>query len=128
MSRSLARRTLGKVRVHRHHLAAARMCCERNLMAIPRPAPSTEQPRILAYHAVGTPRVGNNDVAPKRFRRHLQSALAAGYQFVPASEIAQGHAPAKSLAITFDDGISSAATTAAPVLAELGIPWTLFVV
>jgi peptidoglycan/xylan/chitin deacetylase (PgdA/CDA1 family) len=104
------------------------MCCERNLMAIPRRAPSTAWPRILAYHAVGTPRVGNNDLAPQRFRRQLESALAAGFEFVPASEITQGNAPAKSLAITFDDGISSAATTAAPVLAGLGIPWTLFVV
>jgi peptidoglycan/xylan/chitin deacetylase (PgdA/CDA1 family) len=104
------------------------MCCERNLRAIYRRSPSEERPRILAYHAVGTPRVGNNDVSPERFRRHLEFALEAGYKFVPASEIAQGCAPSKSLAITFDDGIRSAATTAAPVLEELGIPWTLFVV
>jgi hypothetical protein len=64
----------------------------------------------------------------QRFRRHLESALEAGYKFVPASEIADGRAPVNSLAITFDDGIRSAATTAAPVLAELGIPWTLFIV
>src|SRR5262245_15833758 len=70
----------------------------------------------------------NNDTNPERFRFHLESALGAGYKFVPASDIADGRAPAHSLAITFDDGISSAATTAAPVLAELGIPWTLFVV
>ncbi|MGB3482207.1 MAG: polysaccharide deacetylase family protein [Mycobacterium sp.] len=70
----------------------------------------------------------DNDVAPERFRRHLESALEAGYVFVPATEIADGHAPSNALAITFDDGIRSAATTAAPILRELGIPWTLFVV
>ena len=104
------------------------MCCERNALAIARRTATVDRPRILAYHAVGTPYVGNNDVAPRRFRRHLVSALEAGYEFVPARQIAEGRAPAKSLAVTFDDGIRSAATTAAPVLAELGIPWTLFVV
>jgi peptidoglycan/xylan/chitin deacetylase (PgdA/CDA1 family) len=97
-------------------------------MAISRRSPRVERPRILAYHAVGTPYVGNNDIAPVRFRHQLESALEAGYTFVPATEIADGSAPTNSLAITFDDGIRSAATTAAPVLAELGIPWTLFVV
>ncbi|MCI4675897.1 polysaccharide deacetylase family protein [Candidatus Mycolicibacterium alkanivorans] len=122
------RRIVGKARVRRHHLAAARMCCERNVLAISRRTPGDDRPRILAYHAVGTPYVGNNDVAPDRFRRQLESALRAGYTFVPASDIADGQAPRRSLAVTFDDGIRSAATTAAPVLAELGIPWTLFVV
>lgn len=70
----------------------------------------------------------DNDVAPQRFRRHLESALEAGYEFVSADEIVDGRATAKSLAITFDDGIRTAATNAAPVLRELGIPWTLFVV
>jgi peptidoglycan/xylan/chitin deacetylase (PgdA/CDA1 family) len=125
---NFARRPLGKVRPRRHHLAAARMCCERNLMAITRRSPRAERSRILAYHAVGTPYMGNNDIAPERFRRQLESALEAGYKFVPASEIVDGRAPANSLAITFDDGIRSAATAAAPVLEELGIPWTLFVV
>jgi peptidoglycan/xylan/chitin deacetylase (PgdA/CDA1 family) len=97
-------------------------------MAISHRSPRVERPRILAYHAVGTPQLGNNDIAPERFRHHLESALQAGYKFVPASEIADGRAPVNSLAITFDDGIRSAATTAAPLLAELGIPWTLFVV
>lgn len=122
------RRTVGKMRVRRHHVAAARMCCERNVMAIANRSRRDEGSRILAYHAVGTPYVGNNDLAPRRFREQLEFALEAGYTFAPAHEITDGTAPANSLAITFDDGIRSAATTAAPVLAELGIPWTLFVV
>jgi peptidoglycan/xylan/chitin deacetylase (PgdA/CDA1 family) len=122
------RRIAGKARVRRHHVAAARMCCERNVRAISRRAPGDDRSRILAYHAVGTPYVGNNDVTPDRFRRQLESALRAGYTFVHASDIADGKAPPRSLAVTFDDGIRSAAVTAAPVLAELGIPWTLFVV
>jgi peptidoglycan/xylan/chitin deacetylase (PgdA/CDA1 family) len=122
------RHTIGKARVRRHHLAAARMCCERNVMAMKKRSRRLDRPRILAYHAVGTPYVGNNDLSPRRFREQLEFALDAGYTFAPAREIAEGRAPANALAITFDDGIRSAATSAAPVLAELGIPWTLFVV
>lgn len=126
--RHYVRRPLGKVRPRRHHLASARMCCERNVIALRHRPTRVGQPRILAYHSVGTPYMRDNDVAPRRFRRQLEAALDAGYTFVPASDIVDGHAPEKSLAITFDDGIRSAATAAAPVLAELGIPWTLFVV
>jgi peptidoglycan/xylan/chitin deacetylase (PgdA/CDA1 family) len=124
----LLRKPLGRVRPRRHHVAAARLCCERNFLALTRRTVRIQQPRILAYHSVGTPYMRDNDVAPQRFRRHLESALEAGYAFVPASEIIDGSAPHNSLAITFDDGIRTAATNAAPVLSELGIPWTLFVV
>jgi peptidoglycan/xylan/chitin deacetylase (PgdA/CDA1 family) len=85
--------------------------------------------RILSLHSV-TPAWGVNDVPPARFRRHLEVALGAGYEFVPASELASGvgdHGAAR-LSLTFDDGVRSVATDAAPILAENGIPWTLFVV
>jgi peptidoglycan/xylan/chitin deacetylase (PgdA/CDA1 family) len=97
-------------------------------MAIGRRSPRISQPRILAYHSVGTPYLRDNDVAPQRFRRHIELAIEQGYEFVHASEIVAGRARAKSLAITFDDGIRSAATAAAPILREYGVPWTLFVV
>lgn len=69
-----------------------------------------------------------NDVTPGRFRAQLESALERGYRFVPADLIAEEGDSHKRLAITFDDGHSSVAEHAAPILAELGIPWTLFVV
>ncbi|MBI2765293.1 MAG: polysaccharide deacetylase family protein [Chloroflexi bacterium] len=111
----------------RVNLASVRLCCERHVLARTR-APGRPRSRILCYHSIGTPQWGINDVSPERFRRHLQAALEAGYTFVPASEIASGSAPGRSLALTFDDGIASVAANAAPVLAELAIPWTLFVV
>jgi peptidoglycan/xylan/chitin deacetylase (PgdA/CDA1 family) len=77
---------------------------------------------------VGTPEWGNNDVSPRRFRRHLELALDAGYRFVPAEDIARTGGAAGELAITFDDGLSSVARNAAPILRDLDIPWTLFVV
>jgi peptidoglycan/xylan/chitin deacetylase (PgdA/CDA1 family) len=114
--------------LRRRHLVAARMCCERNLFARRGATGDRDRPRILAYHAVGTKEWGNNDVSPARFRRQLELALTAGYRFVPAGEIAGGRGTQRDLAITFDDGVRSAATVAAPVLKDLGIPWTLFVV
>ncbi len=67
-----------------------------------------------------------NDVTPHQFRRHIELALSAGYRFVPASEIARTGGGAKDLAITFDDGLRSVLTEAAPILKEYGLPWTFF--
>ena len=114
------------VGVRRSRLAAARMCCERNVLAtVRRPGPLRS--RILCYHSVGTPQWGVNDVSPKRFRGHIEFALREGYRFVPADTIARGKSGEKDLAITFDDGLASVAN-AMPILASYQIPWTLFVV
>ncbi|MBF6599299.1 MAG: polysaccharide deacetylase family protein [Dehalococcoidia bacterium] len=69
-----------------------------------------------------------NDVSPPRFRRQIEGALRSGYSFVPASRIAGGAGLPGELAITFDDGLASVATHAAPFLAAMRIPWSLFVV
>ncbi|MFN0093446.1 MAG: polysaccharide deacetylase family protein [Dehalococcoidia bacterium] len=122
-----AKAALRRAGVTRKRAAAIRMCCERTVLArIPR-APNPG-PRILCYHGVGTPGWGVNDVSPARFRRQLETARELGYAFVPASEIAQGRAAPKSLAVTFDDGLASVAEHAAPILNELCIPWTTFIV
>lgn len=112
----------------RGRLARTRMRIERGALAA---VPRTGRPRgrILCYHAVGTPLWGVNDVSPHRFRSQLEAALAAGYRFVPAAEVAADPGgDGQRLAVTFDDGLRSVAANAAPVLAALGIPWTLFVV
>ncbi len=122
--KSLAR-TVG---LTRPRVAAARMACERTTLAlarIRRPAPGG---RILCYHSVGQSECGVNDVSPARFRHQLERALGLGYRFVPAATIADGRGGARDLAVTFDDGWRSVLSGAAPVLSDLGIPWTLFVV
>lgn len=126
--RSIARRAVRATGLRRTSVAAARMCCERHVLA--RFGGRRERPggRILCYHSVGTPQWGVNDVSPARFRRQIETALAAGYRFVPAASIAATGGAPHDLAITFDDGLASVAANAAPVLAEYGIPWTLFVV
>lgn len=122
-AKTLIRRT----GVRRSHVAAARMCCERNALAT-FGAQEPPRSRILCYHSVGTPAWGTNDVSPARFRRHIELALERGYRFVPAATLARGEGAAKDLAITFDDGLRTVATNAAPILAEYNIPWSLFVV
>jgi peptidoglycan/xylan/chitin deacetylase (PgdA/CDA1 family) len=84
--------------------------------------------RVLCYHSTGTPSWGVNDVSPSDFRRHIELSLELGYRFVPAEVIAGGRGEPSDLAITFDDGLTSVAVHAAPILRDYAIPWTLFVV
>jgi peptidoglycan/xylan/chitin deacetylase (PgdA/CDA1 family) len=84
--------------------------------------------RILTYHSVGQPLMKHNDVPPKLFRRQLEWAATQGYRFVPASEIARTGGDPMDLAITFDDGLRSVMTQAAPILKDFTVPWSLFVV
>lgn len=118
---------LRKAGITRSRVAALRMRCERYALGYlgERQPPRS---RILCYHSVGTPAWGVNDVSPARFRLHLETALKAGYRFVPADLIAAEAGDEPRLAITFDDGLRSVAVNAAPILKELGIPWSLFVV
>jgi peptidoglycan/xylan/chitin deacetylase (PgdA/CDA1 family) len=103
------------------------MCTERFVLSMNRSGASRSS-HILCYHSVGTPQMGVNDVSPRRFRAQIEAALADGFTFVPASELAIDADHGNRLAITFDDGFRSVATNAAPILAEYGIPWTVFVV
>jgi peptidoglycan/xylan/chitin deacetylase (PgdA/CDA1 family) len=124
----------------RGRVAAARLWCERRGRALARPAPAPRS-RILCFHSVGTPEWGVNDVAPPRFRRDIELALGLGYRFVAAAELADELASNEAgngatsprrddrlLALTFDDGVRTVLTEAAPLLAAYGIPFTVFVV
>jgi peptidoglycan/xylan/chitin deacetylase (PgdA/CDA1 family) len=110
----------------RQRFAATRMCCERHVLASFGRSRRRWIGRVLCYHSIGQPQWGVNDVTPQQFRRHIELALAAGYRFVPASQIARTGGGAKDLAITFDDGMKSVLTEAAPILKEYGLPWTFF--
>ncbi len=107
------------------------MRCERIFLAaaaLVRPPPPRAAGRILCYHSTGTPEWGVNDVRPADLRRQIEMALALGYRFSPAEEIRRGGGGPRDLAITFDDGLTSVAAAAAPILQDFGIPWTVFVV
>jgi peptidoglycan/xylan/chitin deacetylase (PgdA/CDA1 family) len=115
-----------KLGVERRHVASARMCCERHWLATFGRPRKRWVGRILCYHTVGQPEWGVNDVTPAQFRRQLELALDAGFRFAPASEIARGGGDAKTLAVSFDDGMKSVLTHAAPILREYGLPWSFF--
>lgn len=112
--------------VDRRRFAAARMCCERHWLATFGRARKRYVGRILCYHTIGQPEWGVNDITPAQFRGHIESALNAGFRFVHASEIAEGGGDAKTLAISFDDGLKSVSTHAAPILKEYGLPWSFY--
>jgi peptidoglycan/xylan/chitin deacetylase (PgdA/CDA1 family) len=128
-ARSVAGRAARAVGVDRSVIRKAHAHVERGVIAVRRHRGAPPRNRILCYHSVGTPEWGINDVSPARFRRQLESALDAGYTFVPAEQVSQHPANGeRCLAVTFDDGLRSCAMSAWPILADLAIPWTIFIV
>jgi peptidoglycan/xylan/chitin deacetylase (PgdA/CDA1 family) len=99
------------------------------------------RPVILGYHGVTDRRVSGDlhrlQVGAQRFRLHLQLMLAAGFRFVSLPVLVDrlaGGAPGTELAarglaaVTFDDGLRNNLTVAQPILSDLSIPATVFVV
>jgi len=121
-----AKRAARSAGLRRSDLAFARMRAERAFGAA-KPNQDNRRPRILAYHAVGTPAWGVNDCSLTQFEEQLALARRMGRRFVDASSIAAGNGKPGDLAVTFDDGVASVITNAAPLLSRLGIPWTVFV-
>lgn len=85
--------------------------------------------QILAYHKIG-PKFDLNAIyqSQKQFSCQLKFLQAQGYKF---RSLEQTFAPDLSknvLGITFDDGYENVYTSAFPVLQELGIPATIFMV
>jgi peptidoglycan/xylan/chitin deacetylase (PgdA/CDA1 family) len=118
------------LRFTRARSASVRAGCERYALAAAaavRRQPPEDRSRILCYHATGTPSWGLNDLSPKRFARQIEWARREGWSFVDARDISAGTAYGRALAITFDDGLASV-DQVTPLLADQGIPCTLFVV
>lgn len=93
--------------------------------------PPADGLRVLMYHAIGTAalgdRVGLFSLPPERFREHM--ALLASWQNgqVVAFNAAALAGNGCRVAITFDDGYFDNLEIAAPILSELGLPFTVFV-
>lgn len=87
---------------------------------------------VLTYHAVAAGRSRSPlSVEPALFAEHLD-CLAGTATFLTVSELGvrltAGTLPDRAVAITFDDGLRSVATDAAPLLVERGLPATVFCV
>jgi peptidoglycan/xylan/chitin deacetylase (PgdA/CDA1 family) len=122
--KSLAR----KLGIRRQRVAAVRMLLERHALATMSGRRARLRGRILCYHSVGQPGWGVNDVPPALFRQQIAIAIEEGFRFVAPAELGRTGGTPRDLAITFDDGMTSVMTRAAPILAEFGIPWSVFVV
>lgn len=91
--------------------------------------------RIIGYHGLwtspGTPHGETLFMAPEAFAARMRWLAASRYPVLPLAEavarLADGTLPDCAVVITIDDGWASTATHMAPVLAELGLPATLYV-
>ena len=92
---------------------------------------------ILLYHGVRpaddttSPDIRQKHTPETVFRRQME-AIKQAFTPITLSELVDALTekrplPARGICITFDDGYENNATTAAPILKELGIPATFFV-
>lgn len=91
-----------------------------------------ERAPILTYHSLDDS--GSTiSVSPSQFRRHMETLRARGFQGITLRELLDawdgGRAPwPRPVVLTFDDGLRTVATEAAPILRELGFRATVFAV
>lgn len=99
-----------------------------------RPAIDWRRPRILMYHMVQEHRSGARfnglRVTPARFERQVRWLHEQGFTFMTVSELwARRHdLPARTVAITFDDGYADNLHLALPILARYQACATVYVV
>ena len=85
--------------------------------------------RILGYHRIATA-VDSLSVSPARFREQMRAVAESGAEPIRldrAIELLRSPVPGRYVCVTFDDGYRDNLLAAAPVLAELDIPATIFV-
>ncbi|PCK29953.1 polysaccharide deacetylase family protein [Pseudoalteromonas piscicida] len=87
---------------------------------------------ILQYHHVSEKLPAVTSVSEETFKSHLSYIKKNGYTVIPLPQLltrlqSGKSLPAKTLAITFDDGYDNNITAAAPLLQEFGFPYTIFV-
>lgn len=92
---------------------------------------------VLAYHKIDFPSkdalVRGGFTPPKRFAKQMRYLLNEGFVFYTASQLIEyfqerGEFPARGIALTFDDGWKDNYTNAFPVLRDLNIKATIFLV
>lgn len=87
---------------------------------------------VLGYHDILADSDGppyTYAVGASRFREQLDIARALGFRFVHLEELGRRLASGEDVAglacLTFDDALAGVHRHAMPILAELGLPWTL---
>jgi peptidoglycan/xylan/chitin deacetylase (PgdA/CDA1 family) len=83
---------------------------------------------VLCYHAISARWPAVLSITLAQLREQLEWLVAHGYRGATFSEAVMTRASSPTVAITFDDAFSSVLEYAAPVMASLGLPGTVFVV
>lgn len=92
---------------------------------------------FLLYHKIDFPtadvKIRGAYTAPKRFAKQIKYLLRNKFNFHTASEMIghftnYGEFPAKSIAITFDDGWKDNCLNAFPILNKYGVKATIFII
>lgn len=95
--------------------------------------PNSVRLPVLLYHHFAETVSADTVVSPERFREQMTALKRAGYTSVTLGQVLdfvdRGKAlPEKAVLITIDDGYTSNLTVAAPILEELGMCATVFVI
>lgn len=87
---------------------------------------------VLLYHRLGSPlvrsRMRGQYVLPAFFRWQLRTLLRRGYRPAALADILAQPGALGHFCVTFDDGYAPVGRLARPILAEMRIPATVFVV
>jgi len=89
-----------------------------------------KSPSILLYHKVDSRfEWGGTWVTPSQFRRQLSFLLERGYRFLGLEDLLKyTSSNSRAASVTFDDGYAALKDHAFPILYELGIPASVFIV
>ena len=82
---------------------------------------------VLCYHAMSRDWGAGFSATPDRLEAQIGSLLERGYEGATFSDAVNRPVAERTLAVTFDDSYRSVFELAAPVLARLGVPGTVFV-
>lgn len=93
--------------------------------------PARTGPRALCYHGLCDEPTDEWSLTPERFRRQMET-VARRFEPVSIQRLvswAQGREdlPGHAVTVTFDDGFLDVLSLAAPIMAEFGVPGTVFV-
>lgn len=82
---------------------------------------------VLCYHGISETWPAPTTVRPGDFEQQLGALVRRGYRGATLSQALTVPPAEKTLVVTFDDAHSSVGELAAPVMAELGLPGTVYV-
>src|SRR4051812_25010527 len=82
---------------------------------------------VLCYHGISETWPASTSVRPGDFEAQLRAFAERGYRGATLAEALTAPPSERTLVVTFDDAHRSVLELAAPVMAELGIPGTVFV-